>query len=181
MMQLDIKGLRKLYRMNNMVRYNPWPKHTTETVAAHSYYTALFTMMLCEQLKVNRLVKEAAMKIALLHDTPEIVTNDITHDAKKAMPGIDDLLLPFEQEFIKQNFPYAYDEMFGEYPLEGDNQIARVIVKIADIMSVVQYCDNEVMLGNKHFEPLLVDAERRLRKEIKKLERMGLECQKITI
>lgn len=163
-----------------MVRYNPWPKHTTETVAAHSYYTAMFTLMLCEELKVSSLIKATAIKIALLHDTPEMVSNDITYDAKKAIPALDKPLEEFEHSFIKSNFgDKVYEQMFDSY-LE-DDKVARAIVKAADVLSVIQYCDQEVQLGNKSFEPLLVDAIDRFNNEKSKLERLGLKCQKIII
>lgn len=162
-----------------MVRYNPWPKHNTETVAAHSYYTALFTMLLCDELKVSSQVKAAALKIALLHDLPESITNDITHDAKKEMPEVCQCLDEYEKKYFKKHFPKQYDEMYDES--FEDYRIARAIVKAADILSVIQYCDNEVQLGNKAFEPLLEDAHERFKNEKEKLERLGLKCQKIII
>lgn len=179
-MKLDIESMRSLYRLNHMSRYNTWPRIHNESVAAHSFYVVLFTMMICDRLGVEDRIKLEAMQIATVHDIPETIMNDVTYDAKKQIDGLNELLGEFERKYIMVNFPEQYFAVFGSNSV--NHEIARLIVKLADVYSVVQYCDNEVQLGNKPFEKLLEDSFERASAIIKKLEgRYNVSCQKITI
>lgn len=169
-------NLRELYRLNSMVRYNTWQKVNTETVASHSYFVSIFTKMICDGLGVDPEIKLAALEFALVHDAPESLMNDITYDAKKLIPGINELLERFEKKYLSQHFPETTMTAFGE------ESLAKLIVKLADIYSVVQYCDNEVLLGNSRFEKLLDDSMNRANELIIKIERWhNASCQKITL
>lgn len=183
-MRFTKENIHHLYRLNNMVRYNPWSKINSETVASHSFYTSLFAMMLCDNLELGDEVKFRAIQLALVHDTPEAVINDITHDAKKLMPGLIDLIKPFEDNYIQAYFPSQFDIFHDDTEYESVklcNNVAIIIVDLADVISVYQYCSNEIMLGNKAFESILEDTKVRIEKLKNKLEGCGISCQKITI
>lgn len=158
-----------LYKLSFIVRYNTHPRVKDENVATHSYYVTLFTKLICDRLKVSSSVKLEALELALVHDISEYVTNDITYDAKQAMPEIRDLLVQYEKQFVKLQFPEIYDIMFNS---DERSQLIQTIVKVADIMSVNQYCRNEVMLGNEAFQSFSVDAHVRLQNILNKLEGM---------
>jgi len=173
---IDIKFMRKMYRLNNLTRYNPWPKHNNESVASHSYYVSLFTRMICYELGLSSESTLEAVTIALLHDTPEALTNDITHDAKEQIPGLDELLQIVEQKFVRDHFP-----QFARH-FSGTESVLHAIVKVADILSVVQFADSEVQLGNKAFESILIRSIERVWKQVDKLEsEEGIKCQSIMI
>ena len=171
--------MRQLYMMDNIVRYSTVPKHKNETVAAHSFYVALFAMMLCDELKLSKFIKEKAVTIALVHDIPEIVTNDVTYEAKLNMPEVSDCLMKYEKKFIKANFPEVYDAMYESY--FEDDKIAREIVNLADVLSVLQFCDYETNMGNSYLLGWDEETRKRIESIKEKLERMGVKCQKITI
>jgi len=156
---IDDEELGLLYRLNSLVRYNNRAKIKDETVAAHSYFTSLFTMMICDKLQLSDEIKLIAMQYSMIHDVPEIITNDITHDAKQLIPELNDILVPFENMFIQEHFPEQLD-IFNVTLGKFDDNIflARLVVKIADILSVIQYCTNEKKLGNVSLEPLLNEA-----------------------
>lgn len=180
-MNMTIENARELYRLKHMARYNTWPRIQNESVAEHSFYVALFTLMLCEEFGVNHQVKSYAFEIAIVHDVPEAIMNDITYDAKRKIPEINEPLKKFEKSYIKKNFPKQYDLMF-EFTEDEEILLARELVHLADAYSVAQYCDNEVMLGNKYFKPLYSLTKERVNKILKNIERrFGIACQKIMI
>jgi 5'-deoxynucleotidase YfbR-like HD superfamily hydrolase len=178
-MSIDRPLLGFLYKLESIKRYNTMPTHKEESVASHSYFTALITMMLCEQLDLDRLQTSTAIKLALVHDLPEIVTNDITHDAKTAMPELSVILAKYEERFIKEMFASMHQPM---YLPKWDDKIALLVVTLADILSVLQFSDNERMLGNKHISDSWISSVFVRIDELRaELERMGVQCQKIVI
>lgn len=101
-----------------------------------------------------------ALEAALLHDIPEIVTNDITYDVKQMIPEVPALLQPYEEQIINEHSMEACNILF--YPSTKEEMIAKKLVKHADILSVLQYCQNEETLGNKNFIELRKATEKRL-------------------
>jgi 5'-deoxynucleotidase YfbR-like HD superfamily hydrolase len=138
--------VRKMYKLNHMVRYNPHPKVKEETVAAHSFYVTLFVMKICDQLSLDDSIQLSAIQRALVHDTPESVINDITHDAKESITGLSELILPYELDFIDRNFNVK------AHPTESN--LVNLIVDFADVLSVYQYVDNELNLGNSFIKEI---------------------------
>lgn len=176
-MKLNLKTIRKIYKLKNIVRYNTHSKLVNETVAEHSFYVALFTMELCKILKLTEQQSLIAIQLAILHDVPEMITNDITYDAKQAMPEINKTLSKYERRFYEDNYA-DYEELFDN---SVDVQLGMEIVKLADILSAIQYCDNEVQLGNKYFEHILKGNIKRFERQKEFLERRGINCQEIII
>lgn len=179
MMKLTLENIRQLYRMDDIIRYNTHQKHKKETVAAHSYYVALFTMMLCNELHVTKMVREKAMAIAIVHDIPEVVINDVTYEAKKHMPEVKDALEAYEKKILQANFPDVYESMFESYFV--DDKIANAIVKLADTISVLQFSDYEEQMGNGYVKGWVDDTRKRIEKLKDELERLGISCQKIIL
>lgn len=178
-MKLNKESLRLLYRLNNIVRYNTLPKIGTETVAAHSYYVVLFTMMICDELNLDEEIKLQAMQMATVHDISESIANDVTHDVKEMIPEIDKLLEDYDKKFLYLNFP---DQNWICYCVaqEGTKlDISRLIVKLADVISVWQFADNQLMLGNIYFTEFFSNTMKRINKIKDELEKRNISCQKI--
>lgn len=154
--------MQDLYRLNNIVRYNPHPKVGTETVAAHSFFTSLFVIDICTRYKLSDTIKLQALEGAVLHDVPEAWTNDITHDVKEQIPEIRELLKPIEQNIISEISINGAITLFTKNP-DSNQRIARLVVELADVMSVVQYCRNESLLGNKFFDDMYEQSLDRVR------------------
>ena len=171
-MPLSFSFIKEVYRLASIVRYNTQQRIKDESVATHSFYTSLFTKMLYDSLGVSKEVKLAAIELALVHDASEIVTNDITYDAKQAMPEVVPILEGYEKRFTNEHFPDIVSLMFGD-----ENALIRTIVKAADILSVIQYCGNEVDLGNEGFRKFLNSAYERYYEQLRKLGGMGLHAK----
>ena len=150
-----------VYKLSNIIRYSQQNKIKNETVAEHSYYVTWFVNRLCTKYELGDTIRLMALETALLHDIPEVITNDITYDVKRMIPEVPALLQPYEEEVIKEHSSRAYKVLFN--PETSEEIIAKKVVKHADILSVLQYCQNEEMLGNKSFTELRRATEQRVK------------------
>ena len=157
-----------VYKMSNIIRYSQQNKIKHESVAEHSYFVMWFINRLCTKYNLNDNIRLLALEAGLLHDVPEVITNDITYDVKQMIPEVSALLQPYEEEVIKEHSYNAWKVLFN--PETEDEILAKTIVKHADILSVYQYCYNEEMLGNKNFTELRKATNERLVKSKENLE-----------
>ena len=171
-----------VYKLSNIIRYSQQNKIKNETVAEHSYYVSWFVNRLCTKYSLSDTIRLMALEAALLHDVPEVITNDITYDVKRMIPEVPGLLQPYEEEVIREHSSRAHKVLFN--PETNDEIIAKKIVKHADILSVLQYCQNEEELGNKNFTELRKATEKRVKESrdalIASINEGGKLCQRIT-
>ena len=165
-----------VYKLSNIIRYSQLNKIKNETVAEHSYYVTWFVNRLCTKYELSDEVRLLALETALLHDIPEVITNDITYDVKRMIPEVNALLQPYEEEAIKEHSYRAYNVLFN--PETVQEKLAKKLVKHADILSVLQYCQNEEMLGNKNFTELRKATEKRVNNSRKELELLISQSKK---
>ena len=171
-----------VYKLSNIIRYSQQNKIKNETVAEHSYYVSWFVNRLCTKYSLSDTIRLMALEAALLHDVPEVITNDITYDVKRMIPEVPGLLQPYEEEVIREHSSRAHKVLFN--PETNDEIVAKKIVKHADILSVLQYCQNEEELGNKNFTELRKATEKRVKESrdalIASINEGGKLCQRIT-
>ena len=172
-----------VYKLSNIIRYSQQNKIKNETVAEHSYYVSWFVNRLCTKYSLSDTIRLMALEAALLHDVPEVITNDITYDVKRMIPEVPGLLQPYEEEVIREHSSRAHKVLFN--PETNDEIVAKKIVKHADILSVLQYCQNEEELGNKNFTELRKATEKRVKESrdalIASINEGGELCQRTTL
>ena len=172
-----------VYKLSNIIRYSQQNKIKNETVAEHSYYVSWFVNRLCTKYSLSDTIRLMALEAALLHDVPEVITNDITYDVKRMIPEVPALLQPYEEEVIREHSSRAHKVLFN--PETTDEIVAKKLVKHADILSVLQYCQNEEALGNKNFTELRKATEKRVKDSradlISAINGGGTLCQRTTI
>lgn len=172
-----------VYKLSNIIRYSQQNKIKNETVAEHSYYVSWFVNRLCTKYSLSDTIRLMALEAALLHDVPEVITNDITYDVKRMIPEVPALLQPYEEEVIKEHSSRAHKVLFN--PETTDEIVAKKIVKHADILSVLQYCQNEEALGNKNFTELRKVTEKRVKESrdalVASINGGGTLCQRTTV
>lgn len=149
-----------VYKLSNIIRYSQQNKIKSETVAEHSFYVSWFVNRLCTKYELSDKIRLMALEAALLHDIPEVITNDITYDVKKMIPEVSALLQPYEEEVIVEHSFTAWKVLF--HPETYEEILARKLVKHADVLSVLQYCQNEELLGNRSFTELRRASEQRV-------------------
>lgn len=172
-----------VYKLSNIIRYSQQNKIKSESVAEHSFYVSWFVTRICKEFFISDKIKLLALEAAVLHDIPEVITNDITYDVKRMIPEISGLLQPYEEMVISEHSPEAHKVLFE--PETSDEIIAKKIVKHADILSVLQYCNHEQLLGNKDFILLREATEERVKKSKEELLLLlnggSTACRKTTI
>lgn len=134
-----------LYRLEYLVRYSNVPRIHDETVASHSFFVAVIVMALHEQYDFDL---GKALQIALCHDIPEVVTNDLSHETKKRFPMIKEVMRKIEEEIV-EDMPPAIQE--GVKLHWDDDSVEALVVKYADVIQCYQYSSNEVSLGNSGY------------------------------
>ena len=156
-----------VYKLSNIIRYSQQNKIKNESVAEHSFYVMWFVNRLCTKYGLSDIIRLRALESALLHDIPEVITNDITYDVKQMIPEVSALLQPYEVETIREHSDRACKVLFD--PETYEERVAKRLVKHADVLSVLQYCQHEECLGNKNFTELRRATEQRVKQSKEEL------------
>jgi len=133
--------LMEVYKLKTLVRYNHRLRLTNESVAEHSFFTALFVLEICDKLSIEGKLKAKCIEYALLHDVPETILSDVPSDVKDLSETLRMLLQIFEDSFMEDNYP--------NYTSHSKDEEILSVVKLADLYSVRQYCMVEAALGTK--------------------------------
>lgn len=153
---IDIKKLQRFYKLRNLVRYNQMSRTTNESVAEHTYYVVLFTDLICKYLKVSDSIRLSSLDYAISHDLSEIYTSDVPHPVKASNPELDAMLHNIEIKVMREHMPeFATEFEAGIY--RHDEKVS-TIVDLADIVSVIQYANSQIKLGNSYFNDVLDNA-----------------------
>ena len=80
---------------------------------------------------------------------------------------------PMEEETVK-----SLEKLKQLITETQDEVIAKKVIKHADILSVLQYCQNEETLGNKNFTELRKATEKRVNNSRKELELLISQSKK---
>lgn len=163
--KMSDKELLYFYRLKSLTRYNDRTKVCNEDVAQHSFYVSLFCLKIMEVLDLSDEMKFNILTKAILHDAPEIETGDISYTMKQKNPKLKTILAETEEKFYKEHFE-------SHLPiLKNGNAFEDSVVKLADVLSVKQYCINEISLGNSilEFLEMTKQVEQRIESCIKKV------------
>lgn len=168
---LNYFGDTKIMTLGEIVRYNDRPKIRKESVSEHSFYVAANVIKICKAYNIPLEVKHDALEMAITHDIPEVFTGDIGYITKRDNPELAKALEETELKQLYENMPEYY-QSFKDY-VEGlkNQDLAATIVKLADVISVLQYSNNEIELGNrsKQMNDINIDAKNRVETFINKL------------
>lgn len=129
----------------DMKRYNNRIKIKDENIAEHSFFVAYNILKIGYDYKLSKEVVNEAVAMAIVHDYPEVFTSDIPHDCKQSHPELRDILSKVERDFIEKQMPELldrYDKLNDEYSL------STILVELGDAISVLQYSNREISLGN---------------------------------
>ena len=137
-----------IYRLNSLKRYNNIPRVKQESLAEHQYYTSIIIMKLLESTTLSTDLKYILLNYSLVHDVQELYTGDIPHNVKQDFPQFKLMLTEIENEWVEKtifsNVVMSYHDELESHPyLES-------IFKLADLLQVMMYCEEEVKFGNKH-------------------------------
>jgi len=142
-------------------RFNNRPVTFSESVAEHSYYVAHFVQLLCFLLEKKKIKIDTkkALSMALIHDSEEGFSGDIInpfkHFNEKIASAIrevnkETIHLMFEElpKDISNNFINLWQEEQKRQSIESQ------IVKVADSLSLISKCYEEIEVGNHFFHEI---------------------------
>lgn len=158
----------KYYGLSYIIRYSNVIRIKDESVAEHSFYTALICMKLADYYSFN---VAPTVTMALVHDIIEVDVDDITHKTKKMFPKV--------ARAIKDSERFLVDELVYSSPVIGNALnnymyeedlfvVEKTIVQLADIIQCSQYANHEIKLGNENMREVYDESIRR-RKEIQRI------------
>lgn len=153
--------------MSALIRYNNVIHIHNENVAEHSFYVSLYTMEICNFFSLSEQLKTLAIEKALIHDVHEIELSDIPHNIKHEVAGLSELCIEYEEKFNKEHFPELLKNI---HATDSKALLIECIVTLADTLSVLQYSEQELTFGNKHFVDVNSSAQERVGKLLKSLE-----------
>ena len=142
-------------------RFNSRPQHFPESVAEHSFFVAYITTILCNLLKEagEDIQKEKAVEMALVHDMEESFSGDILTPFKHYSKEVTFAIRKVNKEIIQDVFADLPKELASHYVAlwneegEGETKEAQ-LVKVADKLSLVAKCAEEVKVGNEFFQEI---------------------------
>lgn len=170
--QLDRYGDTFPLVLADMKRYNNRIKIKSESIAEHSFFVAYNILKIGYDYKLPSEVINEAVSMAIAHDYPEIFTSDIPHDCKQSSPELRKILLGIELKFLEEQMP----ELVESYKkLDKPNSLAALLVDLGDAISVLQYSNREIELGNSTEDMKIIHNEvcSRVTRLFSKLEEMS--------
>lgn len=134
------------------------------TIAEHHYEVVMCASHLADTIFGDDSdIKLRVVRYAMVHDLPEIFTNDISSVAKYSIPGFKELLDRAEESVVDELLPpFVHDY----YALNSDPVVA-IVVKTADIMAVTREIIDEQERGNVFTDGQYIPAM---------LERLSEKC-----
>jgi putative hydrolases of HD superfamily len=145
----------------HVMRFNLKPQHFPESVADHSYFTAYIVAILCNVLEKERehVDTKKALEMALVHDMEEMFSGDIVTPFKHYSAEVEEAIAKVNREMIPSVFKGLPDELsshfIGLWTEEGKGESTEAqIVKVADKLSLLAKCAEEVRVGNEFFQEI---------------------------
>jgi len=141
-------------RLRYVIRYSTCQRLHSENVAEHSYYVALYSMLIADWVRLvyttdDEVDIETVMRYALMHDLEEAITGDLPRSFKYSLPEIAEVLHSGAEMAITQICRELYPDnagygMVDEYvhdwgSAKNVNTMEGCIVRFADYLAVLSY------------------------------------------
>ena len=164
-------------------RFSVYKCHFREDVAQHSYFTALYAMILAdlEQKKGVRVDSERLLRMALLHDAEETRTGDIHHPFKHQDSAFAATLDSRGLEWFGKLLGGLPEDLVGEYvglrkAVSEMSSTEAVILKASDKIEALLWAYEEYLLGNVQVRKALIVED-----ILQKLDQIELSTVKMLV
>lgn len=153
-------------RLSYVVRFSSVPVIVPENVADHSYYVALYSVLIHRHMDGERSLYSPIMLHAITHDLTEAMTGDLVRTFKYSSSEFKQAVDSAEKSMISR-FPTDITTLHNMWVFEAGDQIqyVKAVVKAADFMSLHQYMIREVARGNQEIRPFFERMLADLRQE----------------
>ncbi len=178
-------GIRSLMTVG---RFSVYKCHFREDVAQHSYFTALYAMILADLERGNgvRIDSERLLRMALLHDAEEARTGDIHHPFKHQDSAFAETLDSRGLEWFGKLLGGLPEGLVSEYAglrkaVSEIDSTEAIIVKASDKIEALLWAYEEYLLGNVQVRKALIveDILQKLDQiELSTVKRLVVEIRK---
>ena len=139
-------------RLSSITRFNTRPKIVNESVAEHSYFVVLCSMLISEFADKKNIASN--MKMSVLHDVEESMSGDIPAHVKEDNVKLYNEIQKVNRDMMKTILSVLPSDMSNEYgDLWNECKKTKNITNFADCLSGVLYCVREEKLGNHYLSP----------------------------
>ncbi|MBI4122798.1 MAG: HD domain-containing protein [Parcubacteria group bacterium] len=145
----------------HIVRFSAYAQNFPESVAEHSFFVAYTTAVFCQLLKRKKVKinSEKAVMMALVHDMEEMFSGDILGPFKHYSPDVMGAIRKVNERLIKKVFAGLPNQLANHFVSlwneEGEQKVIEAqVVKLADRLSLIAKCSEEVKGGNQFFKPI---------------------------
>jgi len=136
-----LANLDDVFKMSEIYRHNHRFTLNKESVAEHSHFVTYVVLTICERYRLTKDKDFRDMMLyALIHDCPEIITNDIPYTAKREA-NLYENLDKFDDKFLSERWPSL-----------KITPLVKTIVKLADKISMYFFVKRELELNNKQYD-----------------------------
>ena len=139
----------RLYKLNNLNRFQTTYRVHTESVAAHTLYVQTFVRLLHN---IYQFDLHKALDLAYFHDVHESIIGDILQSAKNFSNDLSNIVdsvdIKAAEKFdsVFNDTVSNYTKMYNNYCEDSSPEV--VIVKLCDILSAILFLYVEIHLGN---------------------------------
>lgn len=142
-------------RLVHADRYATMPLIGSENVAEHSFFVILYSRILCDYVLADVDIALVLNK-ALFHDMEESMSGDIIH-AFKHYKGLNEEIEKANDQLIKQVFKGLPSSNYyvKTWKTAKDKSIEGQIIAVADQLSVLSLCLEELRMGNGYVKALV--------------------------
>lgn len=167
--KLDVSQFILNRRLAQVKRYHATPMFQNETVAEHCFYVALIGRAICGILEEQglKVQTQTVLEKALIHDIEEMFSGDIIQPFKYSDPSLKKLIDKLNTKSVDQAFEglpkklkLHFKHLWNEY--RDEKTLEDKIVKIADKLSLIAFCLEQIKLGNKFMLEILQNGLRLL-------------------
>lgn len=141
-----------IYKMTEVDRFATRKRLHQENIASHSFIVVYQSMLIADKLKLNDEAKLKLYRMAIVHDLPEAVLGDIISPVKNANEEFRSGYAMLEKKVVREEFPESEDAFLEMVDLEEKEDFLFKILKLADLISVIYYAEQEILLGSRNPE-----------------------------
>lgn len=145
-------------RLDSVIRYNSIPVYQRESVASHSFWVSLYSVLLHRTLAEyanDPSLEGDILRHALTHDLGECLTGDVVRTFKYSSESFKQAVDEAESNMIEKYFPANVRGLFWVSDNSNRSRYIHSIVKAADFTSLYMFMNREWIRGNREIKPFI--------------------------
>ncbi|OPZ35528.1 MAG: 5'-nucleotidase [Synergistetes bacterium ADurb.BinA166] len=147
-------------RLNSVDRFSSIPVRERESVALHSYWVVLYSLMLHRRLDGPGEALGSLLSYAAVHDLPECLTGDVVRTFKYSSGEFREAVQAAEHSMVERLPKPVLSMLRRAESMSGDGTwehgwYVETVAKAADFLSLYQYLMRELRGGNSDIGPFV--------------------------